>query len=82
MTTQFGLEPRFLHLDFSYELFCLGSSTDDLYSFFYTFHTFLGVHGRIILKGIFRNGDRGMDWIDLAQNRDRWSAVVNAVMEL
>jgi len=22
----------------------------------------------------------GMDWIDLAQNRDRWWAVVNAVM--
>ena len=24
----------------------------------------------------------GMDWIDLAQNRDRWQAVVNAVMNL
>ena len=23
-----------------------------------------------------------MDWIDLAQNRDRWWAVVNAVMSL
>jgi hypothetical protein len=22
----------------------------------------------------------GMDWIDLAQNRDRWPALVNAVM--
>jgi hypothetical protein len=22
----------------------------------------------------------GMDWIDLAQNRDRWRALVNAVM--
>ena len=24
----------------------------------------------------------GMDWIDLAQNRDRWRALVNAVMKL
>ena len=23
---------------------------------------------------------RGMDWIDLAQDRDRWGAIVNAVM--
>jgi hypothetical protein len=24
----------------------------------------------------------GMDWIDMAQDRDRWWAVVNAVMNL
>ena len=27
--------------------------------------------GRIILKRIFRKWDGGMDWIDLAQDRDR-----------
>jgi hypothetical protein len=25
---------------------------------------------------------RGMDWIELAQDRDRWHAVVNEVMNL
>jgi len=27
-------------------------------------------------------GRGGMEWIDLAQNRDRWQALVNAVMNL
>jgi hypothetical protein len=27
-------------------------------------------------------GCRGMDWIDLAQGRDRWQALVNAEMNL
>jgi len=31
----------------------------------------LGVDGRTILKLIFKKYDRGMDWIDLAQDRDK-----------
>jgi hypothetical protein len=31
-----------------------------------------GIDGRIILRWIMRNGDGGMDWIDLAQDRDKW----------
>jgi hypothetical protein len=40
------------------------------------------VDGRIILKWIFEWLDGGMDEIDLAQDRDRWQAVVNTVMNL
>jgi hypothetical protein len=39
-----------------------------------------GVDGRIILGWIFRKWDGGMDWIGLAKDRDRWWALVNAVM--
>jgi hypothetical protein len=41
-----------------------------------------GVDWRIILKWIFERLDGGMDWINLAQNRDRWRALVNTVMNL
>jgi hypothetical protein len=39
-----------------------------------------GVDGRIILKWIFKKWDGGMYWIDMAQDRDSWRAVVSAVM--
>jgi hypothetical protein len=43
----------------------------------------LDVDGRIILKLIFKKWREGMDWIDLAQDRDSWWRVlVNAVMDL
>jgi transposase len=36
------------------------------------------LRGRIILKGIFEKWDGCVDWIDLAQDRYRWRAVVKA----
>jgi hypothetical protein len=42
-----------------------------------------GIDGRIILRWIFRKWDwGGMDWVDLTEDRDRWQALVNAVMDL
>jgi hypothetical protein len=43
----------------------------------------LGVDDRIILKSIFKRWDWEMDLIVLAENRDRWQAlVVNAVISI
>jgi hypothetical protein len=41
-----------------------------------------GVEERLILKRVFRKGDGegGMDWIDLVQDRDSWWALLNAIM--
>jgi hypothetical protein len=41
-----------------------------------------GVDGRVILKWIFKKWDGGMDWIDVAQDRDKWRALVNAATKL
>jgi hypothetical protein len=41
-----------------------------------------GVNGRIILKLILEKWDGCMKWIDLSQDRDRWGALLNAVMNI
>jgi hypothetical protein len=41
-----------------------------------------GVDRKIILKWIFKKWVEGIDWFDLAQDRDRWWDVVNAVMNV
>jgi len=38
------------------------------------------VRHRLMLKLTFKTWDGGMNWIDLTQNKDRWRALVNAVM--
>jgi hypothetical protein len=34
----------------------------------------------IVLRWIFKKWDGGINWIDLAQDKDRWLALVNVVM--
>jgi hypothetical protein len=40
------------------------------------------IGGTIILKWMVEKWDGGMDWIDLAQDRNRWQAVVNKATNL
>jgi hypothetical protein len=40
------------------------------------------VGGRIILKWIFKRWDGEIQWIGLAQDRDRWRALITAAMNL
>jgi hypothetical protein len=40
------------------------------------------VDGRKILKWILENWDWGTDWLDVAQDRNRWRAFVNAVINI
>jgi hypothetical protein len=40
----------------------------------------LVVVGTTILKWIFKNWDEGMDWIAISQDRSKWRALMNAVM--
>ena len=45
----------------------------------------LGRHKRRwerILKWVFMKWDGGMDWIDMAPGRDRWRALVCAIINL
>jgi hypothetical protein len=39
-----------------------------------------GVDGRMILKWMFEKWVGDMDWIDLAQDSDKWRAVVKLVV--
>jgi hypothetical protein len=44
-------------------------------------HVCFCVHGKIILRQIFRKWDeKGIDWFKLAQDSDRWRALVNGVI--
>jgi hypothetical protein len=42
-----------------------------------------GIDGRIILRWIFWNWDLvGIDWIELAQDKDKWRALLYVVMNI
>jgi hypothetical protein len=43
---------------------------------------YLSIDGRTISKWIFKKWDWDRDWTDVVQDRDRWLALVNAVMSV
>jgi len=62
---------RKVHTGFGWENLTEGDHLDDLV-----------VGGKIILKLVFKKWDWGTNWNDLAQDREMWRALVNAVMNL
>jgi hypothetical protein len=42
----------------------------------------LGMDGRVILNSKSRKSVWNMDWIDLAEDRDKWNALVKAAMDM
>jgi hypothetical protein len=40
------------------------------------------VEKKIHFSAVFFSGVGGMDWIDMAQDMDRWRAVVSVIMNL
>ena len=40
----------------------------------------VGVDGKVILKWIFKN--EGLNWTDLAHNRDKWRSLLTTLMNL
>ena len=39
----------------------------------------LHANGKIIVKRIFKENDKVVDWIDLAQDRNKWNVFGNTV---
>jgi len=46
------------------------------------YHSEVGIHWRIILEWILEKQWEVTDWIHLVQDRNRWQALVNIVMNL
>ena len=42
----------------------------------------LGICGMLIVRWILRNRRGDVEWIDVAHDKDRWCALVNAGMNL